>query len=912
MATGSAAVNVPVNEKLKEQDVNNKLQLYGIYSAFANGKVPSNKQIDVALNSFLASKALSKPSDKLSSDGKQLVADFRDVVEQAKILLLTKNEGNLLQDFIWQTQKISGGDAAVPGAPVDKDTAKQHGNEALEGLRTLGTLIISNGQFRKLLNDAATLLRSIAGDAASKTANKVQPSEEALNRLDEPAADNTWHDTPDLSPAALKNQAAQKYNANKPFGKKELDEAARDASANAHPSGSTDPRETAELAARDQQEGTASGVDAQSGANAAFDRLHDAASKNIPDDKKDEARDKKARTQNYLKGKMPQERREQTIWRLKKMVVEIQGHQDYQRAIDTLLRLAEEYSGHTRNVAQQSTGAVKGAHKDDSLQLAEADLKTLIERFANGTSSEDLFDSIDQIYRDADQDPELKGWFRKVNTYIRKLLKEQGYVMQDESTREWDALYDQGQYLLRDKYRTHTDRILDEFKFFGLEFDNDPQNKQFAETCNKLFNHLGQDENGKPAFKPHLLKDITEVILPAVFQHIRYVPIPRIELKDPMVDVIVENLIIESDNLAPNVLEFSTDNYWRWGRKKIANKNKNKIMLHVSGVQLDLRDVAFYLKKKQGFPSISDLGVADIFMGGEGLSFKIQAETADSKDRQNFFKIEKVDVDIKHVNIKLKKSKHKILFALAKPIILKALRPALQKVIEKQIKDSATKLDAILYDVKKEADKAQADFEADPSPENAQNIYQRYASAANKKIMQGKQKKAEVQERTKNTKVNAAVTKKDSIFPDVNLPGGISTKATEYKELAAKGDKWESPVFGIGSAKETSNLPSAPKITRKPHSTSAGYSSKSAAIPGVGGQSNQGYDGSSAGYGTSSVGGTAPGYGGNSGLGAQNTQGFSNQVDQAFGQGQKTNGNGINGNTNTALGQNNPVYTGSA
>lgn len=38
----------------------------------------------------------------------------------------------------------------MPGAPVDKETAKQHGNEALEGLRTLGTLILSNGQFRKL------------------------------------------------------------------------------------------------------------------------------------------------------------------------------------------------------------------------------------------------------------------------------------------------------------------------------------------------------------------------------------------------------------------------------------------------------------------------------------------------------------------------------------------------------------------------------------------------------------------------------------------------------------------------------------------------------------------------------------------------------------------------------------------
>jgi len=98
----------------------------------------------------MKSQALSKPSNQLSPEGKALVADFRDVVEQAKHLLLTKNEGNLLQDFIWESQKISGANAALPNAPIDKDTAKQHGNQALEGLRTLGTLIITNGQFRKL------------------------------------------------------------------------------------------------------------------------------------------------------------------------------------------------------------------------------------------------------------------------------------------------------------------------------------------------------------------------------------------------------------------------------------------------------------------------------------------------------------------------------------------------------------------------------------------------------------------------------------------------------------------------------------------------------------------------------------------------------------------------------------------
>ena len=109
-----------------------------------------NKQIDVALNSFLASRALAKPSSKLSPDGKVLVEDVRDVVEKAKLLLLTKNEGNLIQDFIYQTTGITSGDATKPNVPVDKDTAKQHGQEALEGLRSLGQLIITNGQFRKL------------------------------------------------------------------------------------------------------------------------------------------------------------------------------------------------------------------------------------------------------------------------------------------------------------------------------------------------------------------------------------------------------------------------------------------------------------------------------------------------------------------------------------------------------------------------------------------------------------------------------------------------------------------------------------------------------------------------------------------------------------------------------------------
>jgi hypothetical protein len=130
-------------------------------------------------------------------------------------------------------------------------------------------------------------------------------------------------------------------------------------------------------------------------------------------------------------------------------------------------------------------------------------------------------------------------------------------------------------------------------------------------------------------------------------------------------------------------------------------------MLSVSGIQMDLRDVSYYVKRKQGFPSITDLGVADIFLGGNGLSFKIKLATAEKSDRQNFFKVEKVDVNVSNFNIKLKQSKHKLLFAIAKPIMLKAIRPALQKALEKTIKDQLHQLDTYAYQVKLEADRAQ-------------------------------------------------------------------------------------------------------------------------------------------------------------------------------------------------------------
>lgn len=73
------------------------------------------------------------------------------------------------------------------------------------------------------------------------------------------------------------------------------------------------------------------------------------------------------------------------------MVVECQKHNDYDEAISFFLDKAETYQGHAKSLGStgaQSTGAVAS---DPSFQLAYGEMKTLLERFADGQSMDREF-----------------------------------------------------------------------------------------------------------------------------------------------------------------------------------------------------------------------------------------------------------------------------------------------------------------------------------------------------------------------------------------------------------------------------------------------------------------------------------------------------------------------------------------
>lgn len=109
---------------------------------------------------------------------------------------------------------------------------------------------------------------------------------------------------------------------------------------------------------------------------------------------KSESRELADKAKGYMSGKVPRERREQTIWRLKKMIIEIQGHADCkhsivnlnlyegsltnsadQQAIETLLTMAEKYAGHTKDASQQGGSAARGFKCTDNVEIVEQNMR---------------------------------------------------------------------------------------------------------------------------------------------------------------------------------------------------------------------------------------------------------------------------------------------------------------------------------------------------------------------------------------------------------------------------------------------------------------------------------------------------------------------------------------------------------
>ncbi|KAI0245752.1 hypothetical protein BJV78DRAFT_1260530 [Lactifluus subvellereus] len=803
------AISAPVDRQEKIADVDRKLRFYGVIEAFRQGRYPSNQQIDDALQYVLAHSPVDQ--DQLSPEGRKLIQDCRDIIETARLIVREKNADELFQNFMWNTNTVDLGNAKKDPneeLPVDKSKVQDDSRQAARHLRTLGNLIATNSEVRKILSDFSVIGRDILARAASHVAESVRPNPDSLTNVDRPVPPDQFETAggqqvgPNEAPVAELNvhrsNTTVRYDPHEGAEYKDGGEV-RSASQAAHDARdhiyeARDRAQDAVITKADAASGDAinpkADADAKpSGFKGRLQNLKEGLSDRVPQEHKGTAREKIEQSRKVLaEYYFPEGRRDQFLYRSKKAILECQKHNDYQESIRWLLGVFEEYGSHGKHIAHQGKEAGSRLAGDNVLWTATTQIRTLLERFANGKSMDIIINAINDLIDDARHDEEFRQWFQLVDTYSRKVLLEPGYVLEPVCNSEGRQVRDSGRRFYDEKYKTHFDRLFDSIGTWFSAMGEDPLNKRFGDDWARLTRDLLFDDEGSLKFKSDLWTDIRRVILPSIIDRVGHIPIPRIEYTDDSLDLVVENLTLQGRNLFPNIVSIETHNLMKFSPYNTINDvSHHELTLTFGHIQADMRDVAFYFRKKSGIPRLTDSGLADVLLGGHGLTATVHLVSADN-DRSSVFKVKAVRVKVDSLKFSIRDSKHDILYKTLRPLATALIKKQIQKAAADAITTGMEYVDGQLVAVRDRLNEARASSDSSRT-DVLRAAFQRKKEDGEETIS------AKGSERKSQFKV---VAKRDSaILPEHGHPSGWATKVQERAESAATGESWHSDGFTL-------------------------------------------------------------------------------------------------------------------
>lgn len=185
-----------------------------------------------------------------------------------------------------------------------------------------------------------------------------------------------------------------------------------------------------------------------------------------------------------------------------------------------------------------------------------------------------------------------------------------------------------------------------------------------------------------------MIEDSINTFIPLAIQAIQYIPIPRLELSTPEVDLLLENLIIEPgktvnhSSFFPYRLRVETQNDLeiRKARFRTTSSVTSLMTIKIDGLSMRADEIGFWLRAHSGILRLADEGIASFQLDERGLDIHLDVEIGKEK-LEKILTLRAVRVHIHKLNYQMSKSKFSFFGWLFRPL----LRPIIKKVMEVQL-----------------------------------------------------------------------------------------------------------------------------------------------------------------------------------------------------------------------------------
>ncbi|KAI9718142.1 MAG: hypothetical protein M1828_006840 [Chrysothrix sp. TS-e1954] len=594
-----------------------KLHSYQMLRALSKGFMPSTEQLLIQLRTLLASDVLNPEASTLSDSGRLLTKYTKQCIKSFIELLQHKNGQDQLQEFIWLfTHARLSVDTRDLSQRVSTVQATANAEAAFRSIQTVGSLLLTNSEFRHFLSDLQIVGREVFKDSAMATSRVAQ---DVGNEID--------------------------------------------------PKPSGDVVESSDTAGN----GLPSQDDLVTGAKDFSSTVADGAAR-ISNE-----------TQQSLKEHLSGQERKTLAKRLHSAVVKLRQRPDYSEASSTLAILLKKYAFAYSKVLEDTVEVTKQDVKtNDEAEAAIHNFWSLLSSFGDPSEWHALQNLVESFIQNHRRSPDFENLVDKIASNVETALTDPDYFADgDSQLSQLGDLYkrvgnessiaEEGQAILNQIQRTYQSALADEdiAKILSISM--------------RIFETLSP---GVSAVNNELLQDMINVFGPLLIQAIQYVPIPRLEISVPEIDLLLENLIIEPGKTVNNTsflpfrlkAETYNDLEIRKAHTRITSKIVSLLTIKVDGLSLRADDIGYWLRAHSGLLRLADEGIASFRLDERGIDIHLDVEIG--QDRlEKVLTLKAVRVHIHKLSYVLQQSKFSFLAWLLKPLI----RPIIRKVMEKQI-----------------------------------------------------------------------------------------------------------------------------------------------------------------------------------------------------------------------------------
>ncbi|OBZ91473.1 Uncharacterized protein C32A11.02c [Choanephora cucurbitarum] len=694
--------NKPLSEvdpkAAKQRSAENKLQLLAVMQAISKeGRMPHNDQLIDLMERLKSNSVISSREHMISPDGKKLFADFRDLITTAEKALKVKNKEELFQSLVYHLHKmespINRDHVSESVKSQDTDALRNESKKASSALYKIGKLMLVNNEFRSVLGELVDISQDLFNNVTGKVGNSLQQTGSDLQDSNKTTTDKSGKHLVDSALDAMLSKGDQMHDR----------ELKRDSIHDQEPrlvnASKDDSRHQGLLntgdsvhpnVISDSHHGTSEHQRLPEGAFDTSDVSPHNRTEEYQNKLRNQMKSHKDYAQSELNKKLPKEKQDELLQRLKLTLAEVQKNPEYQEAIETLMGLLKNWTSRLNKVTHDVTAKAKeNDHPDQQSyrERAERELKTIIETWAQGQSVDPLLRGVQAVTEDARNDQELHHYYKSVINYANRLMREAGYAAEDRSTEDGKRLMEDGKKIVKGNYKDHLNNLSNEARKLMRLMAEDDISKELNHRVTAIHRDMWMDEEGNPAFKPQLLNDLKMTLLPAFIDEIKYVPLPRIEYSDSQFDVAIENLIISGDTLLPNVFDTKLESFSSFSLRATESSSqpsRQSLFIRMSEIQADIEDVVFFYKKKSGFPKLTDRGVASINIGGKGITLTVRVNTVNDNPAKTF-KVVHCKANVDNLSIKVKDSKHDLLYKTLRPILASQIRKQIARGIETKV-----------------------------------------------------------------------------------------------------------------------------------------------------------------------------------------------------------------------------------